>query len=109
VAVIPLPALPLLLLLATAGFLSGVIAPSRDMLVRAAAPAGAEGRVFGIVSTGFSVGGVVGPILFGWLLDHGQPRWIFGGSVVFMMLTVALTVYQEHRMNRDGKVTAFRP
>ena len=31
-----------------AGFLSGVIAPSRDMLVRGASPKGAEGRTFGI-------------------------------------------------------------
>ena len=37
-----------------AGFLSGMIAPSRDMLVRAAAPPGAVGRVFGIVTTGTS-------------------------------------------------------
>jgi hypothetical protein len=32
-------------------FLGGVIAPSRDMLVRNAAPPGAAGRAFGIVST----------------------------------------------------------
>jgi MFS transporter, FSR family, fosmidomycin resistance protein len=106
VAVVRLSTPILLLLLASAGFLSGVIAPSRDMLVRSAAPAGAEGRVFGIVSTGFNVGGVVGPILFGWMLDQGLPRWIFGGSVVFMILTVALTIYQERRVETHGKTPA---
>ena len=43
--------------MATAGFLGGMIMPSRDMLVRAAAPPGMTGRVFGIVTTGFNIGG----------------------------------------------------
>ena len=79
-----------------AGFLSGMIMPSRDMLVRAAAPPGAVGRAFGIVTTGFSIGGTVGPMLFGWIMDNGAPRWVFGTSVVFMLLTVALALLGEH-------------
>jgi MFS transporter, FSR family, fosmidomycin resistance protein len=75
-----------------AGFLSGMIMPSRDMLVRAAAPPGAMGRAFGIVSMGLSTGGMIGPILFGWIMDSGAPRWVFGASVVFMLLTVALAL-----------------
>jgi MFS family permease len=78
--------------MATAGFLSGMIMPSRDMLVRAAAPAGAVGRAFGIVSIGLSTGGMIGPMLFGWIMDLGAPRWVFGASVVFMVLTVALAL-----------------
>ena len=62
------------------------------MLVRAAAPPGAMGRAFGIVTTGFSIGGMVGPMLFGWIMDQGAPRWVFGASVVFMVLTVALAL-----------------
>jgi MFS family permease len=80
-----------------AGFLSGMIMPSRDMLVRAAAPPGAVGRAFGIVTTGFSIGGTVGPMLFGWIMDSGAPRWVFGASVVFMILTVVLALLGEHR------------
>ncbi len=63
------------------GFLFGIIQPSRDMLVRKAAPPGAAGRVFGIVSTGFNIGGIVGPLLFGWLMDQGAPRAVFGVAV----------------------------
>ena len=55
-----------------------MIQPSRDMLVRRAAPPGTAGRVFGIVTTGFNIGGIIGPLLFGWLMDHGSPRWVFG-------------------------------
>ena len=75
-----------------AGFLSGMIMPSRDMLVRAAAPPGAVGRAFGIVSVGLSTGGMIGPMLFGWIMDQGAPRWVYGASVVFMVLTVALAL-----------------
>jgi len=77
------------------GFLTGVITPSRDMLVRAAAPTGGEGKAFGIVSTGTNIGGTVGPIVFGWLLDKGHPNAIFWTSVVFMGLTVAFTLLQD--------------
>jgi MFS family permease len=78
--------------MATAGFLSGMIMPSRDMLVRAAAPSGAVGRAFGIVSIGLSTGGMIGPMLFGWIMDLGAPRWVFGASVLFMVLIVALAL-----------------
>jgi MFS family permease len=87
-----------------AGFLSGMIMPSRDMLVRAAAPPGAVGRAFGIVTTGFSIGGTIGPLLFGWIMDSRAPRWVFGASVVFMVLTVALALLGEHwPMSRRNK------
>jgi MFS family permease len=79
------------------GFLYGIIQPSRDMLVRKAAPPGAAGRVFGIVSTGFNVGGIIGPLLFGWLMDQGSPRAIFGMAVVFMAATAVLAIIEERR------------
>ena len=60
-----------------AGFLGGVIAPSRDMLVRNAAPPGAAGRAFGIVSTGFNFSGILSPLLFGWIMDQNMPHWVF--------------------------------
>ena len=80
-----------------AGFLSGMIMPSRDMLVRAAAPAGAVGRAFGIVSIGLSTGGMIGPMLFGWIMDSGMPRWVFGATAVFMLLTVAFALIGDRR------------
>jgi len=91
VAITNLSGLVLIGVLAAAGFLSGVITPSRDLLVRAASPRGAEGRVFGIVSTGFNIGGAVGPILFAWLVDHGRYQAVFGVTAFFMILTAALT------------------
>jgi MFS family permease len=95
IATIDLPSLLLTAAMATAGFLSGVIAPSRDMLVRNAAPPGAAGRAFGIVSTGFNLGGIVSPLLFGWIMDQNLPHWVFGASVIFMILTVVLALVTD--------------
>jgi MFS transporter, FSR family, fosmidomycin resistance protein len=84
IATLTLPAAALVAAMGVAGIIFGMVQPSRDMLVRRAAPPGTAGRVFGIVSTGFNIGGIIGPILFGWLMDHGEPRWVFGGAVIFM-------------------------
>lgn len=100
VIVIPMPDLALITTFGAAGFLTGCIAPSRDMLVRAAAPAGAEGRVFGIVSTGFNIGGVLGPILFGYLLDKGAASGVLWASAGFMIATSIVVVIQEWTMRR---------
>lgn len=97
IASVTMPVWLLTLTMAVAGFLSGVIVPSRDMLVRNAAPAGAAGRAFGIVSTGFNFGGIVSPILFGWLMDSALPGWVFGASAAFMAATVVLALLSEKR------------
>src|SRR6266851_1526496 len=92
----------------TAGFLSGMIMPSRDMLVRAAAPAGAVGRAFGIVSIGLSTGGMIGPMLFGWIMDSGMPRWVFGATAMFMLLVVIFALIRDRRsLGRRGARAAM--
>jgi len=58
-------------------------------------PPGAAGRAFGIVSTGFNVGGIISPLLFGWIMDQNQPHWVFGASAVFMVGTVLLVLATE--------------
>jgi MFS family permease len=100
IAVAPLPVPVLVVAMGLTGFLFGIVQPARDMLVRKAAPPGAAGRVFGIVSTGFNIGGIVGPALFGFLMDQGAPRWIFGSAVVFMLATAALGLIEERRKRR---------
>ncbi|WP_407149945.1 MFS transporter [Bradyrhizobium sp. ORS 86] len=97
IALVNMPSALLTLAMGLAGFLGGVIAPSRDMMVRNAAPSGAAGRAFGIVSTGFNFGGIVSPLLFGWIMDQHLPHWVFGASVVFMVLTVLLALVTERK------------
>ena len=106
IATVTLPSLLLTAAMAVAGFLGGVIAPSRDMLVRNAAPAGAAGRAFGIVSTGFNLSGIFSPLLFGWIMDQNMPHWVFGASVVFMALTVLLALFSERGPQKTGPASA---
>jgi MFS transporter, FSR family, fosmidomycin resistance protein len=67
----------LILVISLSGFASGMTMPSRDMIVRAVTPPGSFGKVFGFITTGFHIGGMVAPLIFGQLLDHGHPRAVF--------------------------------
>ncbi|HEV8033167.1 MAG TPA: MFS transporter [Stellaceae bacterium] len=98
IGTIGLGAAPLIAAMAIAGFLGGMIMPSRDMLVRAAAPPGAIGRTFGVVTAGFNIAGMVGPLLFGFIMDHGMPQWVFGASVIIMAVTAALALIGDRRV-----------
>ena len=97
VGLLDLPGIAVVALLGLAGVLNGLCMPSRDMMVRAAAPPGQAGAVFGIVSTGFNVGGIVAPLLFGWLMDHGHADRVFLLGAAFMAITAAVALYQEAR------------
>jgi FSR family fosmidomycin resistance protein-like MFS transporter len=91
-------AVALVMLMSVAGFFSGLTMPSRDMIVRAVTPPGAYGRVFGFVSTGFNIGGIVSPLIFGQLLDHGYPRAIFycvAGCALISIATVAINTSRK--------------
>jgi MFS transporter, FSR family, fosmidomycin resistance protein len=97
IGTVGLGAVPLVGAMAAAGFLGGLIMPSRDMLVRAAAPPGAIGRTFGVVTAGFNIAGMVGPLLFGFIMDHRMPQWVFGASVVIMVVTAAVALIGDRR------------
>lgn len=97
VALVPMSGWGILATLAVAGFLSGTIQPSRDMIVRAACPPGAAGRVFGVVTTGFNVGAAIGPLIFGAALDHGHPMMVFGLTAIIMAITAGASVLAERR------------
>jgi predicted MFS family arabinose efflux permease len=79
--------------LALAGFAVGATGPSRDLIVRASAPPGATGRVYGFVYSGLDVGSLATPVFYGWLMDHDLPQGVF--YAVFALTAVAIfTVLQ---------------
>jgi MFS transporter, FSR family, fosmidomycin resistance protein len=95
----------LIALMGFAGLLNGVIVPSRDMMVRSVTPEGAFGKVFGFVSTGFNLGGIVAPLIFGWLMDQQQPRAVFllvVACIVLSLVTVS-TAPQRARSRVAGR------
>ena len=75
-------------LTSAAGFASGITMPSRDMLVRAAAPVGATGRVFGFVYSGLDLGSSLTPPTMGFLIDSGAPRGVFFIVVAALLLAI---------------------
>ena len=85
------------LVLAVAGFCQGVTAPSRDMLVRAATPPGASGKVFGFVYSGLDLGSCLVPVAFGWMLDHRDPRMLFVAVGVLLLCTIGTVVQVRRR------------
>ncbi len=86
----------LIVVLSLSGLATGMIMPSRDMIVREATPAGSFGKVFGFVTNGFNVGGALSPLIFGALMDHGEPRLVFIVMAVFLGLAI-LTVASRPR------------
>jgi MFS family permease len=82
-------ALLLVMIFSIGGLASGIAMPSRDMIVRAVTPPGAFGRVFGFVTTGFNIGGMISPLIFGLLLDYNRPREIFLFIAVCALISIA--------------------
>ena len=81
-------------MLAIVGFGSGLAGPSRDLLVRAAAPRNATGRVYGVVYSGLDIGLAIAPPIFGAFMDSHHPAWVFImiGSFLFAALATAVGV-----------------
>lgn len=81
-----------LVLFALMGFGSGIAAPSRDLLVKAATPPGATGRVYGVVYSGLDVGMMFAPLVFGALMDAGRYRDVWIGVALMLALLIATAV-----------------
>ena len=80
-------------LLGCAGFFVGLTSPSRDILVRAAAPPGASGKVFVFVYSGLDLGAASAPLLFGALLDGAHYRGVFGAIAAMYVLGIVSVIH----------------
>ncbi|MFY8116784.1 MAG: MFS transporter [Roseateles sp.] len=83
-----LPPLLALGLTALAGFGTGLAGPSRDMLIKRAAPPGATGRVYGTVYSGLDLGFALAAPIFGALLDRGHAAGVFSGAALALGLGI---------------------
>jgi FSR family fosmidomycin resistance protein-like MFS transporter len=104
---VPLPAIVLAALFVAIGLLhQGSARTSRDMLVRRVTPPGATGRVFAFVMTGLNVGAAITPVLFGLLLDLGEPRFVFLLLALFLVLAAGVVLLAQAAI--AGRETALR-
>ena len=101
-----LPFTGVLALVAFAGFSAGTVGPARDMLIRAAAPEGATGKVFGFVYSGLDIGSCLGPLAFGWLMDHDSPRLVFAAIALTMALTLPMVITVRRNARKPAPATA---
>jgi MFS family permease len=82
------------------GFCVGIAGPSRDLMIRAATPKEASGRVFGVVYSGLDSGLAIGPLLFGLLMDWRLVPGVFLLIATFLLLAL-LTAYRVGENNRS--------
>ncbi|MED5573951.1 MAG: MFS transporter, partial [Pseudomonadota bacterium] len=78
-------------IMCSVGFWSGITQPSRDILVKEAAPERASGKTFGFVYSGLDLGGAVAPLYFGYLMDGGLYNEVFlviGGLYALAIFTI---------------------
>jgi MFS transporter, FSR family, fosmidomycin resistance protein len=104
IAFVDMPGVLVVIMFALMGAAIGLAGPSRDLLVRAATPAGATGRVYGLVYSGLDVGMACGPLLFGVLMDQKQPALVWVLIAVFQALLVLSALTIGARVKASGRL-----
>ena len=99
---VSMTAVAIVALMSFVGLLQGVIRPARDMMVRAVLPVESFGKAIGMIGTGAAIGGATAPVMFGWIMDIGEPQWIFYVVGVCFVLTTAIILIPM------SKITARR-
>lgn len=99
------PALAVPLLFGVMGFGAGMAGPSRDLLVKRSSPEHATGRVYGVVYSGLDIGQALAPLVFGALLDRGQPAMVWLGIAIAQGVLIA-SAFNVRRVRRTALATA---
>jgi len=99
IALYDLPVPLLIVALSTAHFCTGLMMPSRDMIVRSVTPPGQFGKVFGFVTTGFNIGGTFSPSVFGAMLDYGHPSGVFLLATICCVIGIFIVITIRPREN----------
>jgi MFS family permease len=66
----------------------GAVQSTRDLFVLSVTPGRSSGKVFGFVYSGSLVGAAIMPLLYGWVLDDGNPQAVFWLTAAFMTLAL---------------------
>ncbi|WP_028104103.1 MFS transporter [Pseudoduganella violaceinigra] len=106
IGLVVVPAWGAVVLMALVGFFSGIAGPSRDLMIRAAAPKNATGRVYGVVYSGLDSGLSLGPLLFGFWMDAGKPQMVFATIAFFLLLAIATATGVGSRTRATARAAA---
>ncbi|MDQ2735337.1 MAG: MFS transporter [Pseudomonadota bacterium] len=101
----PLSPMTVPVLFVVMGFAAGIAAPSRDLIVKRAAPPNATGRVYGVVYSGLDIGQAAAPLVFGPLMDMHRPADIWLGIAIVQGLMIA-SAFNVGRVRRTALAPA---
>ena len=97
----PLAPMAVPVLFAMMGVAAGVAGPSRDLIVKRAAPPNATGRVYGVVYSGLDIGQAAAPLVFGPLMDMHRPADVWLGIAIVQGLLI-LSAFNVRRVRRTA-------
>jgi MFS family permease len=92
-----LPGVGLIAAVVFFGLTQGMLRPLRDVMIMLATPRGSFGKVRAFVNMGGHVGSAAIPVFLGWLLDQGEPQWVFWTIAIGILLAVG-TIFVVHPM-----------
>ncbi|MCE9661532.1 MAG: MFS transporter [Burkholderiales bacterium] len=101
----PLAPMAVPVLFACMGVAAGIAGPSRDLIVKRAAPPNATGRVYGVVYSGLDIGQAAAPLVFGPLMDLHRPADIWLGIALVQGLLI-LSAFNVRRVRRTALAPA---
>jgi MFS family permease len=81
-----MPFIAIVVTLGAAGLIRGALQATRDLLIYSVTPEGQVGKVFAFVASGSNFGGAITPLVFGWIMDMGDPRLVFWVSAALTLL-----------------------
>ena len=87
------------------GLATGLVGPSRDLIVKRSTPPHASGRVYGVVYSGLDIGQAIAPLVFGSLMDHQQYQGVWLGLAV-AQLSLIMTGTQVRKARRTATAAA---
>ncbi len=93
--------LPLIVARGVQGMGAALLVPGSLALISASFPPGERGRAIGTWSGFTAITAAVGPVLGGWLVDHGSWRWVFFINLPLAVVVVFLTLWRVPESRND--------
>jgi EmrB/QacA subfamily drug resistance transporter len=88
------------------GFGAAFLVPGSLSIISAAFSESTRGRAIGTWSGFTSITAAVGPVLGGWLMEHGSWRWVFFMNVPIALAVIAISLWRvpESRSSEHRKI-----
>ncbi len=84
------------------GLGGALLVPNSLALISGSVPEQERGRAIGTWSGFTAITAAIGPVLGGWLVQHGSWRWVFWINVPLAAIVLAITVLRVPEARKDG-------